>query len=70
MQSIMVYLLYFFQTLKGYEMSVLQSYVHELKQNAAVAPCDNTLKNFVLQDALPESGYLKVGSLLIFARRA
>lgn len=45
-------------------MSLLQSYVHELKQNGAMAPCDNTLKNFVLQDALPESGYLKVGNVL------
>ena len=41
-------------------MDVLQVYVHELKLRAAVAPCDCTLKNFVLQDVFPETGTLKV----------
>ena len=41
-------------------MDVLEAYVHELKLHAAMAPCDCTLKIFVLQDLFPETGALKV----------
>lgn len=40
-------------------MNVLEVYIHELKQHAAMAPCDHTLKRFVLQDIV-EYGNLKV----------
>ena len=39
-------------------MSMLEVYVHEIKQHAAMAPCDHTLKRFVLQDGI--AGKLKV----------
>ena len=29
-------------------------YIHELKRCAAIAPCDHTLKQFVLQDVITE----------------
>ena len=45
---------------KVIEMSVLDVYIHELKRSAAMAPCDHTLKQFVLQDVIIENGKLKV----------
>ena len=41
-------------------MSMLEVYVHEIKQYIAMAPCDHTLKQFVLQDGVAECGKLKV----------
>ena len=37
-------------------MNVLEVYIHELKQHAAMAPCDHTLKRLVLQDGIVEYG--------------
>ena len=45
---------------KVYATDALETYVHELKLHGAMAPCDCTLKNFVLQDLFIETGTLKV----------
>lgn len=42
---------------------VLDVYIHELKRFSSMAPCDDTLKTFVLQDFVPGDGVLKVNLL-------
>ena len=44
------------------EIAPLDAYIHELKQYAAFAPCDDNLRRFVIQDFVPSLCSLKVCS--------
>ena len=41
-------------------VAMLESYIHLLKQYNAVAPCDNTLRSFMVQDFHREDFMLKL----------
>lgn len=45
------------------EVDVVKSYVHALKQYMGFAPCDHSLRYFVLQDFSHDNLYLKVSSI-------
>ena len=45
---------------EGTMIDTITAYVHEVKQHAAVAPCDDTLKMFTIQDFSCATCSLKV----------